>query len=236
MTTARSDREIRHGYLWFVAVSVGAAAGALALELSDSRAFRPYFGTLSPAGTTAVAAGLGALALAYLRSQGWSAARGLSARGVSRAVLLAIVLALPVIAIDFLGAFPRDINVPAPQSLLFYPVIGLVAECVFHAVPVALLWLLFQPLSRRLGRPGVLWAGVTLAAFIEPVLQAVWAAPDSPGWATAYVSVHVLVINLVLLYFFRRFGFLAAYGFRILYYLVWHLAWGALRLPVLFGP
>lgn len=235
MTTTPSDRAIRLGHLWFIAVCVGAAGGALALELSGSRAFRPYFGTLSPVGTTAAVAGLGALALVYLRSRGWSFGRAVSAAGLSKAVALAAALAIPVITIDLLGAFPRDLNVPAPQSFLFYPVIALVAECVFHAVPVALLWLLFQPLSRRLERPGVLWGGVALAAFIEPFLQAVWAAPDSPGWATAYVSVHVLIINLVLLYFFRRFGFLAAYGFRTLYYLVWHVAWGALRLPMLFG-
>ncbi|MGD2045320.1 MAG: hypothetical protein PVJ80_10320 [Gemmatimonadota bacterium] len=207
----------------------------MAIELSGSRAFRPYFGTLSPVAVTAAAGGLGALALVYLRTQGWSFARAVSARGLSKAVALAAALAIPVIAIDLFGAFPRDLNVPAPQSLLFYPAIALVAECVFHAVPVALLWLLFQPLSRRMERPGVLWGGVVLAAFIEPVLQAVWAAPDSPGWATAYVSVHVLIINLMLLYFFRRFGFLAAYGVRTLYYLVWHVAWGALRLPMLFG-
>lgn len=233
--TPPSNRTTWREYRPLLAVCVAAAAGAGLLELSGSQAFRPYFGTVSPSGATALSAALGTGALLYLRAHGWSLARAVSARGLLLGISLAAAFATPVIAIDLLGAFPHDINVRAPQSILFYPVMALVAECVFHAVPVALLWLLFQPLSRRLEQPRVLWSGIALAALIEPTLQAFWTSADSPGWVTAYVWSHVFVINLALLYCFRRFSFLAAYGFRTLYYLVWHVAWGALRLSVLFG-
>jgi hypothetical protein len=42
------------------------------------------------------------------------------------------------------------------------------------------------------------------------------------------------VINLVQLTLFRRYDFLTMYAFRLVYYLVWHVAWGHLRLQVLF--
>lgn len=235
MTSVSHDRVTWREYRPLLAVSVAATTAAGLLELSGSQAFRPYFGTFSPALATAVAAGLGSAALVYLRPRGWAVVGTVRARGLLIAISLATAFAIPVIAVDLIGGFPRDINVRAPQSLLFYPAIALVAECVFHAVPVALLWALFHPLSRRLDRPLVLWSGIALAALIEPTLQAVWTSADSPWWTTAYVSAHVLMINLALLYFFRRFGFLAAYGFRTLYYVVWHMAWGAVRLPLLFG-
>ena len=51
---------------------------------------------------------------------------------------------------------------------------------------------------------------------------------------TAFVTVHVLAINAVGLWLFRRYDFVTMFGFRLMYYLVWHVLWGALRLDVLF--
>ena len=39
-------------------------------------------------------------------------------------------------------------------------------------------------------------------------------------------------INLTLLSIFRRYGFFAMYGFRVAYYMIWHIIWGYIRLQV----
>jgi len=219
------------------ALSLAAIVGTGLLQLAESPAFLPYFGSLNPILTVATAAVLVSGSLVYLQSRGWFAISG--AHPGSRNLLIgacaAVGFALPVIAIDFFGAFPRDINVSAPQSFVFYPVIALVAETAFHAAPLAILLLLASPLATRLGRQRTRWSCAGLVAFIEPILQTIWASPDTPAWATAYVALHVFAINLAILYFFGRFDFLTAYGFRVLYYLAWHIGWGAARLPLLFG-
>jgi hypothetical protein len=48
------------------------------------------------------------------------------------------------------------------------------------------------------------------------------------------VGVHVLVFNLLSLWFFRRYDFLSVYVFRVSYYGFWHILWGQLRLELLF--
>lgn len=73
-----------------------------------------------------------------------------------------------------------------------------------------------------------------LVSLIEPTLRTLWAAPESPAWATAYIAVDVIAINLTILYLFARFGILTAYAFRALYYPMWHVIWGAARSSLLF--
>jgi len=53
-------------------------------------------------------------------------------------------------------------------------------------------------------------------------------------WLQAFVAAHVFAINLIQLYVFRRFGFMAIYGFRFVYYACWHVIWGYLRLQLIF--
>lgn len=226
-------REIRP----FLVLCVAAVAGAGLLRVVRPEAFRPYFGPLDPALATGIVIAVGTAALVYLRSRRWFAVHepDLTARGVLVGAALAGGFAVPVIGIDLLGGFPPGINVEAPASLVFYPVMALVAELVFHAVPLALLLLLAGPLLGRLGRPATRRWCMALAALIEPALQVAWAPADSPGWATTYVGLHVLAINVTALCLFERFDFLTALAFRTAYYLLWHIAWGSARLMILFG-
>jgi len=46
--------------------------------------------------------------------------------------------------------------------------------------------------------------------------------------------VHVFVINIIGLLLFRRHGFIMMYLFRLMYYFLWHILWGHLRLSILF--
>lgn len=185
-----------------------------------------------------VAAGLvGGSALAYLRADGWFEIRrdGRGRAGALAATLLATVLVPPVIVVDVLGGFPRDLNVAVPEALLFYPTIALVAEVAFHLAPLALLLGLLGRLRDRLGPGRTVWIAIVVASSIEPVFQVVLAGGESPTWAVGYVGVHLAAFGLVGLYLFKRYDFLTLYLFRIVYYLHWHILWGVARLELLFG-
>jgi hypothetical protein len=54
------------------------------------------------------------------------------------------------------------------------------------------------------------------------------------AWATAFVAVHVLAINAVALWLFRRYDFVTMLGFRLLYYLPWHVVRGTAREELLY--
>ncbi len=45
-----------------------------------------------------------------------------------------------------------------------------------------------------------------------------------------FSGLQLLAFGLVQLYVFRRFGFVSMYAFRLAYYSLWHIAWGAIRL------
>jgi hypothetical protein len=48
------------------------------------------------------------------------------------------------------------------------------------------------------------------------------------------VGVHVFAINVTQLLLFWRLGFWPMLTFRLTYYALWHIAWGEVRLAVLF--
>jgi hypothetical protein len=142
-------------------------------------------------------------------------------------------LTLPVIGLDLLGAFPRELNAPLPGALLVYPSIAVLAELVLHVVPLAVA----EGVSRATGgRSGtaIRRVGLGVACLLEPVMQVFWGVGRSPGWANAYVGAHLLVFNGLALFLLQRRGFPAVVQYRLTYYLVWHLAWGRLRLDLLF--
>ena len=110
---------------------------------------------------------------------------------------------------------------------------ALLAESAFHVIPLACVSLLGVTRLRAGSADAALWV-VVCVALIEPLFQTVIAVGDSPVWVNAYVALHVFVFNLVGLHAIQRHGFVTAYLFRVTYYLVWHIAWGALRLRLLF--
>lgn len=216
-----------------VLLSLGAVAAAFVLRGSGSDAYAFVLGPLDPVATTLAVSVCGLLALRVLTRRGWFHAGGGSRRGCWIAVGVGSALTIPVIAVDVLGGFPPEMNVPAPASLAFYPSIAVVAEFAFHAVPLGLVALAADLVSSSDSRAR--WSAMALAALPEPVLQVAWGAAYSPVWANVYVGVHLLAFNLIGLALFRRHGFLTVYLYRLVYYAVWHVIWGHLRLDVLFG-
>ncbi len=66
---------------------------------------------------------------------------------------------------------------------------------------------------------------------IEAIFQVVIAA--SPA-LKVFTGLHLLVFGAVQLSIFRRFGFVPMYTTRLVYYALWHVAWGWARLHLLF--
>ena len=138
---------------------------------------------------------------------------------------LGLALAIPPIAIDIYAPFPRDMNVQLPAALLFYPAIALVADVLFHLLPLALL----SSLSPR--NTPVLWIFLP-AVFFEPLLQAFWVSED--GGQSWLVFANVGLVSATQLWLFRNYGFGAMIALRVSFYLFWHVIWAAVRQEILF--
>lgn len=131
-------------------------------------------------------------------------------------------------AADVVLGFPEDTNVAVPDGLRFYPAIAVFVEVALHLVPVAVLVALLGPPT---GLDATFWRIAIPVALLEAVLQAVYAT--SVGTA-AFSAVQLVVFGVVQIWVLWRFGFLWMLGFRLAYYALWHLAWGAARLHLLF--
>jgi len=220
-------------HVWVFAGLV--AAAALAAAMIDPAPFRRFTGDLAPSCAILVAGTVGLGCLIILHRLGWVGTAPLRRHGGHLPVFLAasLALALMTTVVDITVGFPRDINTPWPQAWIFYPAIGLVAEVVFHLVPLTLAVLALRRLPRL--RDTKAATAIAIAAVTEPAFQvAVAAADDGLSIRAVYLAVALTLFGALQILAFRRFGFAAMYLMRCVYYLWWHLIWGAIRLDVLF--
>ena len=103
-------------------------------------------------------------------------------------------------------------NVPFPESLLFYPVIGFMAEIVFHVLPLSLLLMALPTIFKNIRLGTTVWISILIVALLEPTFQAVLNVIDAPligashqytWWAVGYDWLHIFLINLFQLLMFR---------------------------------
>ena len=224
-------------YMALAVLSLGAAGATGILSLSYSTIFQPYFGNMHPLLALAVITLVGVVSLSFLRVRGWFEiyTRRHSLRGVVLAATLATLFALVVIVVDRSIGFPRDLNVPLPQSLLFYPAMAYVVESALHAFPLALFLVVLGPLFQHRNPTSLVWLGMLLVSLLEPILPMGLGTSAQPfSWLAVYVGLHVFAFNLVQMYVFRRYDFVAMSALRLVYYLHWHIVWGYVRLQVLF--
>lgn len=227
----------RRDGLAYALIALLALLFAAILDTLPGAPFRRFFGSLDPRLALGGVAAAGAVALARLQSQGWFCviAPGARWRGARSALAAATLFAAVVVPADLLIRFPKDLNVPPPQSLLFYPAIGFVAEVLLHVLPLALLLELGRPLLARVGRVAVLRSSLVATALLEPVLQLqLGGATPLLSAAAVFVLLHVLAFNLVELWIFARHDFVSMLACRLAYYAYWHIIWGQLRLHWLF--
>ena len=230
MSHARRAGRLRRYAPWVV-VSVAATAGAAVLVLSGSTDFERFVGPLPPVATVAVtgAAGLGALSFLEHRGFWRQACRARTLRGLAVATVATLPFAALAIAADLTAGFPRETNVTWPAAWLFYPSVLVVAETVFHLLPLAGLMALSG--ARLTGRAIDRSTAALIApvAAVEPVAQ-VALGSALPG----FTALHVYLIGLVQLALLRRYGYVPMLWFRLCYYLWWHILWGAARLELRF--
>ena len=219
---------------WIVYAGIVAGALVLAMVPTTEPYFAWFFGELNPAVMVLVAGLIGGLCLAVLgRLGGFEILRrGSTMRGIVVSLGFATALGVAIVVADLVFRYPQDLNAPMPQALAFYPSIGLVAEVIFHILPLTIVLLALLPLRGRLGMDRAVWIAIIVVALAEPTFQ-VFFGGGSPALAV-YTWVHVFAIALLQLYVFRRYDFVSMYSLRLIYYAYWHLLWGSLRLELLF--
>jgi hypothetical protein len=214
----------------FLVTSIVAVALTAWQVQVDRSVFESYFGALDPIGVMTGVAVVGVIAMAYLQGASDFAVLG---PGAWRDVVSIIAWVVPLLAAAAIGSdlvfrYAEDTNVAMPDALRFYPAIAVFVEIALHVVPIAVL---VAVLGMPTGFDATFWRIAVPVALIEAVLQAVYATSTS---TSVFNAVHLMVFGVVEVWIFWRFGFTWMLGFRLVYYILWHVAWGVARLELLF--
>lgn len=202
---------------------------------SNNASFQRFFGRLNPLLMVLIVFLLGLALFTYLLNDGQFAVyqQG-NFKGLLLALLIPVAFGVVIIIVDRMSPFPINMNIPYPVSLTFYPVMGYVAEILFHILPFCLVYFGLGAVLGEASNEKIIWVSILVAALIEPIFQVVFMLGQDPVWKVAYVGIHIFVFSLVQLLLFKRFDFITMYVFRLSYYAIWHILWGHLRLNLLF--
>ena len=210
----------------YVAMSTIALVCAIAFAMRYPTDILSGVGQLPLLQLTLIAAVAGYPLLWFLQLRGMAPpGRFVLGRGqIWRIVVLGTLLALPPIAIDLFTGFSRNMNVPIPEAFLFYPAVALLAEVLFHLLPLAALTWMLQ------GKVRIVWLFAPVI-FVEPVFQVANATgPTIQAWL---VFANVSLISAAQLWVFWCHGFGAMIALRLVFYFAWHIVWGVARLALL---
>jgi hypothetical protein len=227
----------RPQYRVLAALSLGTVVLTGLLHYFDAHVFQRVLGGINPLAAALLVAVLGFVCLSWLLSRGeFAIYRNENQQGLLHACGLAALFGVIIIPADLMIVYPDDINVPFPESLLFYPVVGFFAEILFHVLPLSLLLIFLFSMFKAANQNKMIWFSIAVVALLEPVYQTLWMVSLNryPVWAVAYDATHVFAINLLQLIIFRRYDFVSMVAFRLVYYLFWHIGWGYFRLAILF--
>lgn len=218
-------------YTLLVIFSVGLTS---MLYYSTGEIYDRFFGKLNPISACFVISTFGFLCLSYLLSQRWfEIYRKKETAKKIRISGLALVFVSITILIDIKIYFPIDMNISFPESLFFYPSIGFLVEILFHVLPVTILLFFLSSIFKNIDIAKVIWASIFISAALEPIYQ-VFHMNAYPTWTIIAVWVNLYLFNVTQLIIFKRFDFISMYAFRLIYYLIWHILWGHVRLTLLF--
>lgn len=221
--------------LVLVGLSLGIVVLTFIAYLSDRLLFQRFLGRINPLLAIAVIVLLGGILMAILLSRGWFAIYKTEApKRFFWSSGLAALMAGIMILVDLKVVFPADLNIPFPQSLLYYPVIDYAVQILFHLLPLSIILISLTSLSQNLGFAELIWPCILVVALLEPVLQATSFVRNVSSSTAAYVALHVYVFTVIELWLFKRFDFVTMYSFRLVYYLIWHILWGTFRIGLLF--
>jgi hypothetical protein len=122
------------------------------------------------------------------------------------------------------GAF----HAPWPGSPLFYTSGAVEVEVLYRLLTVPLLlWLISNLALRGRFQNQIFWILAVLSSLLEPMDQDLRELGNgAPPSAVAAAFVPDLLLNLAQVVMFRRYGFVAAIATRVVFYMVWHVAYG----------
>ena len=218
----------------FAAMWAAALIGAAVLRDTDAADFERFIGGISPIVAVAVAGAVGTAALALLDSSGWIGSDP-SRRGLARSTVYALGLGAAIIIADSTLRFGAAINVTWPASMLFYPVMAFIAEVAFHLVPLTLVVTVSKRWRRMTTGAGAVAVPIITVALFEAIYQVVGSSSGGISrWLLAYLALHMTAFAVAGLTSLRSYGFGAMMWLRLVYYAIWHVAWGVFRLDLLF--
>jgi hypothetical protein len=204
------------------------------LNYYDGEIFQRFIGHINPVLSVILCCILALIFLPILRSGKWCNIKNKVSRADGLKIIgLVAAFGCIAISVDYQLPFPEDINILFPASLLFYPGIAFVVEILFHIVPLSILLILSTYFFKNLKSKNYLYLSFLVIALLEPTYQVKF-MEGFPCWAMVITWFNLLLFNLTQLNYFRKYGFLAMYSIRLLYYLIWHIVWGGVRLEILF--
>ncbi len=230
-----SDNQVQLGIFLSISAIVLILTGILYLR--DPEAYSGFFGRINPLLVVTCLIIIGCLLMQrFLSKTSLKVCTKASKSRILFIVTLPLVLFAGMMWVDTMGVFSRDLNIAFPNSLLFYPSIAYVVEIIFHVLPLGLCFFIITAVFKLRDHSTALFISIPLVALIEPVFQIMNFGMDYPVWAIIYVGVNILVINLAQLWLFVKYDFVSMYAFRLMYYLLWHIIWGVIRLQWLALP
>lgn len=219
----------------FLSISLSMLILTGTLYLIDNEAYSGFFGRVNPLFVMIITILMGSLLMARLLSTTpLKVYKDAPKTRILYIVAIPLVLFIGIVWVDTRGVFPQDLNIAFPNSLLFYPSIAYVVEIIFHVLPLSLCVFLISTVFKPRDQTTVLLISIPFVALLEPIFQILSFGRNYPAWAIAYVGANILVINLAQLWLFVKYDFVSMMAFRLMYYLLWHIMWGALRLRWLF--
>ena len=221
----------------YVALSLAVIAGTGILCAHNKVIYQDFFGRINPLLVMVAVSILGFILLTYLLGRGWFAIFQIqNLQGLLLAAGLAALLALAMIAFDRWIVLPQDVNRPFPDFaalLSHHRLCGRnpLPRPAAHAAAAALLSALFKNLTFE----QMIWPCILFVALWEPIFQTRLSLSEAYPWtAVIFIALHNFLFNFVQLALFKRYDFVTMYSFRLVYYLLWHIVWGVIRLRVLF--
>lgn len=209
------------------------------LIFTGSSAFTSLFGTLNPFLLLAGASLVGFLLLWYLQSKAGievQVAKRKTPKELFLTYGLAMLFPIGFILVDCYLVYPKDVHILFPQSLLYYPVVGFIAEVFFHLLPFAFCFFLLSHLFTKAKKQTILVICIGVTSLAETIFQMSdpLEAGDSPLLLFIIETLLLTATDIYALWNFKKYGFITLYLFRIFYYLTWHIVWGMVRLELLF--
>jgi hypothetical protein len=217
-------------------LSVAALLMAAALHAADPILFQRFIGGIHPLIAFGLAGLLAIGCLRWLLVGGWFVIHSRSTvADMFRPAAIAVLMALVTILVDLRVPFAADINVLPPESLLFYPAIAFLVEIVFHVLPLTVLLMILSSTLTGIPRSSLAWIAIVVVSLLEPIYQGLAMAGSTrfPLWAVAVVVANLTLFNLLQLSVFKRNDFVSMCAIRLVYYAIWHVGWGSIRLALL---